>query len=79
MGIIVGRAVLIDPQHVDLAAVVSVAVADHLPAPREAFAAGVAALPEAIEVWRIAGRADVSSGSPYATSRRVRVMPSTTA
>lgn len=59
-GVIVGRVALVDPRHVGLGltAFMSVSVADHSPALREAFAGGVAAMPEVVEVWRITGQAD---------------------
>ena len=59
-GVITGRVALLDPALVGLPLSVFVAleIADHSAAWIESFAAGVAAMPEVLECWRMGGDVD---------------------
>lgn len=59
-GIITGRVALVDPQRIGLGLMVFVEISalDHSPAWRERFAAAVQALPEVLDVYRMAGDVD---------------------
>jgi len=59
-GVIVGRVALVKPEAVGLGLAVFVAVeaADHSPAWRDAFSATVGAMPEVMEIYRMAGDVD---------------------
>jgi Lrp/AsnC family transcriptional regulator len=59
-GVITRRVALVDPNKVSLGltAFVAVSAADHGPAWREGFLNVTSAMPEILEVWRVAGEAD---------------------
>ncbi len=59
-GVITGRVALVDPTKVSLGltAFVAVSAADHGPAWRDSFYRVTAAMPEILEIWRVAGEAD---------------------
>ncbi len=59
-GVICRRVALVDPQKVGLGltAFVSLSVADHSPAWRDRFITAMAAAPEVLELWRVAGQVD---------------------
>ena len=59
-GVITRRVALVDPDKagLGLTAFVAVTAADHSPSSQASFVEVVAALPEVIEVWRMAGEAD---------------------
>ena len=59
-GVILGRVALADPGRLGLGLTVFVEIEapDHSPAWRSRFAESVTALPEVIEVWRMAGQVD---------------------
>lgn len=59
-GVIIGRVALVDPDRigVGLIAFLEIGVAEHTAASRATFAAAVASMPEALEVYRTAGDAD---------------------
>lgn len=59
-GVITGRVALADPNRIGLGLTVFVEIMapDHSPAWRTRFAEAVTALPEVIEVWRMAGEVD---------------------
>lgn len=59
-GVITGRVALVDPARIGLGLTVFVEIEapDHGPGWRARFAAAVAALPEVVEVWRMAGEVD---------------------
>ena len=60
MGVLTSRVALVDPGKIglELTAFVSISAPDHSTAWREGFDRAVAALPEVVEVWRVAGDAD---------------------
>ena len=59
-GVITRRVALVDPTRVgvDLSVLVSIEAGEHTPAWLERFSAGVAAMPEVMEVYRMAGDVD---------------------
>ena len=59
-GVIVRRVAVVDPERVGvgLSVLVSIEAGEHTPAWLEQFSAGVAAMPEVMEVYRMAGDVD---------------------